>query len=161
MASQLVDRHAVIRMPKCEVVCDANVGEASRFNPRQRFSYPIGRGRDGQEVDVSQLPGHGSGVSDMLYLTDLQEGWAQVENQRLGIALRFEFDLKVFRHCWLYMEFGGNKGFWAWGRHNTICLEPFSSWPAILSNAIEQGTELRLGPREKLEAWLRVTALTV
>lgn len=161
LASQFVDRHATIRMPNCQVVCDANVDQASRFNPGQCFPWPIGRARNGQEVDVSKLPGHGTGVSDMLYLTDLEEGWAQVENEKLGMAFRLDFDTKVFRHCWLYMEFGGNKGFWSWGRHNTICLEPFSSWPAILCNAIQQRTELRLGPREKLDTWLRVSALKI
>jgi len=160
-APHFVDRHAVIRMPKCEVVCDPNVDAVSRFDPLQRFPWPTGKGRSGQEVDVSQLPGIGSGVSDMLYLTELQEGWAQIDNPKLGAGFRMDFDLNVFRHCWLYMEFGGNQGFWAWGRQNTVCLEPFSSWPAILPNAIKQGTELRLGPREHLDAWLRAGVVNV
>jgi len=160
-SSQFVDRHAIIKMPACEVVCDANVVEVSRFEVGQRFPWPVGKGRSGQDVDVAKLPGHGSGVSDMLYLTELAEGWAQIENEKLGLAFRMDFDVNVFRHCWLYMEFGGNKGFWSWGRQNTVCLEPFSSWPAMLPNAIGQGTELRLGPRQTLDAWLRASALRV
>ena len=95
----------------------------------------------------------------MLYLTDLPEGWAEVTNERHGLSFRFDFDVETFRHLWLYMEFGGNRGFWAWGRQNVICLEPFSSWPAILTEAIEQGTELRVKPRGKREAWLRASVL--
>jgi hypothetical protein len=112
-------------------------------------------------VDLSQLPGLSTGISDMLYLTRLKEGWAQIDNPKLGVGFRMDFDVNVFRHCWLYMEFGGNKGFWAWGRQNTVCLEPFSSWPAILPNAIQEGTELRLGPRERLNAWLRASAVAL
>jgi len=148
-------------MPRCEVVSDANVDAASRFDPRQRFPWPIGKARDGREVDLSRLPGIGSGISDMLYLTELEEGWAQIDNSKLGVGFRMDFDLNVFRHCWLYMEFGGNQGFWAWGRQNTVCLEPFSSWPAILPNAAEQGTELRLGPRAHLDAWLRAGVVSL
>ncbi|MGQ9729874.1 MAG: aldose 1-epimerase [Candidatus Zipacnadales bacterium] len=156
---QFVDHHAVLKMPKCEVVCDRNVGEVSRFEPGQRFPWPVGVARDGQETDLSRLPAHGSGISDMLYLTELAEGWAEIENEKQQLTFRFDFDVTTFRHCWLYMEFGGTKGFWAWGRHNTLCLEPFSSWPAILPNAIQQGTELRLGPRQRRETWLRASVL--
>lgn len=159
LSKTLIDQHAVLKMPKCEVVCDENVGEVSRFEAGQRFAWPVGRGRSGEDVDLSRLPAHGSGVSDMLYLTDLAEGWAEIGNERQKLSFRMDFDLETFRHCWLYMEFGGNKGFWAWGRHNLLCLEPFSSWPAILTNAIEQGTELRVKGRGRRETWLRASVL--
>jgi len=158
---QFVDEHAVLKLPKCEVVCDLNVDEVSRFDPGQRFPWPIGRARNGQDVDLSHVPAHGSGISDMLYLTELSDGWAEIVNRKQGLSFRMDFDHEVFRCCWLYLEFGGNKGFWSWGRQNMVCLEPFSSWPAILSNAMKQGTELRLGPRGKRKAWLRAAVTEV
>jgi len=160
-SSEFVNEHAVLKMPNCKVVSDLNVDEASRFEPGQQFPWPTGRARNGHDVDLAQLPAHGSGISDMVYLTELEEGWAEILNRKLGLSFRFDFDRETFRCCWLYMEFGGNKGFFGWGRLNTIALEPFSSWPAILANATAQGTELRIAPRGKRKAWLRATVTEV
>lgn len=161
ISSHFANDDAVLKMPKCEVVCDLSVDEISRFDPGQRFPFPVGRARSGEAVDISKIPARGSGVSDMLYLTELAEGRAEILNHKVDLNFRLDFDVETFRHCWLYMEYGGSKGFWSWGRNNTLCLEPFSSWPAMLHNAIEQGTELRLPARGRREAWLRASVLPV
>ncbi len=156
-SSRFANKDAVIRMPECEVISDLGVDEVSRFDPGQRFPWSVGRGRDGSAVDLAQVPARGSGISDMVYLTELAEGWAEIHNRARDVTFRMDFDVETFRHCWLYMEYGGNKGFWAWGRQNSLALEPFSSWPAMLHNSVEQGTELRLPARGKRTAWLRAS----
>lgn len=140
------------------VVVDPNVEDDSRFEPDQRFPWPVGVGRDGGEVDASVVVPPEARVNDMLYLTDLREGWWAVTSgpQKLGFGM--SFDLATFPHIWLWMPLGGSWGSPSWGRHYTMALEPFSSYPAILTNAIEAGTQLVMEPGEQRSTWLRAVA---
>jgi len=156
---QFVDQDTELRLPPCEAVVDLNVDEASRFDPGQHFPWPVGRARDGSDVDVARFPPRDARISDMLYLTDLSEGWAELVNHRRGVGLRLDFDLQTFSCLWAWLEFGGNRGCPSWGRYYAVALEPFSSWPAILTKAMENGTELRLPPRATRRTWLAASVI--
>ena len=140
------------------VVVDADVGDGSRFAPGERFAWPVGLGRDGREIDVSVVVGPEARIDDMLYLTDLEEGWWAVTSRQRRVGFGISFDLATFRHIWLWMPLGGSWGGPSFGRHYTLALEPFSSIPAILSNAIAAGTQLVMEPGEQRSAWLRAVA---
>ena len=68
------------------------------------------------------------------------------------------FDLETFRHIWCWMPLGGSWGAPSFGRHYTLALEPFSSYPAILTNAMAAGTQLVMEPGEVRHTWLRAVA---
>lgn len=140
------------------VVVDADVGDGSRFAPGERFAWPVGLGRDGREIDVSVVVGPEARIDDMLYLTDLEEGWWAVTSRQRRVGFGISFDLATFRHIWLWMPLGGSWGGPSFGRHYTLALEPFSSIPAILSNAIAAGTQLVMEPGEQRSTWLRAVA---
>ena len=140
------------------VVVDPNVTDESRFAPDQRFPWPVGVGKDGGEVDASIVVPPHARVNDMLYLTDLREGWWAVTSQRRKLGFGISFDLDTFPHIWLWMPLGGSWGSPSWGRHYTLAMEPFSSYPAILTNAIETGTQLVMEPGEQRSTWLRAVA---
>jgi len=109
-------------------------------------------------VDLSVVAPPEAKVDDMTYLTDLEEGWWAVTSRSLRLGFGISFDLDTFRHIWLWMPLGGSWGGPSFGRHYTLALEPFSSYPAILTNAIEVGTQLILEPGEQRSAWLRAVA---
>lgn len=140
------------------VVCDPNVGKKSRFEPEQRFEWPVGISRHGQAVDLSVVPSPEAAVDDMVYLTDLESGWWAVTSQTMRLGFGISFDLETFRHIWLWMPLGGSEGWPSFGRFYTLALEPFSSYPAILTNAIEAGTQLQMDPGETRRTWLRAVA---
>ena len=140
------------------VVVDPNVVEHCRFAPDQRFEWPVGIGRGGDEVDASSVVGPEARVNDMLYLTDMEDGWYAVTSQTKRLGFGMSFDVKTFPHIWLWMPLGGSWGSPSFGRHYTLALEPFSSYPAILANAIEAGTQLVLEPGEQRSTWLRAGA---
>ncbi|MEA3402645.1 MAG: DUF4432 family protein [Armatimonadota bacterium] len=140
------------------VVCDPSVGDESRFAPEQRFDWPVGTTRGSEEVDLSVVPPPEERVDDMLYLTDLEAGWWAVTSQIRELGFGISFDLETFRHIWMWMPLGGSDGYPSFGRFYTMALEPFSSFPAILSNAIEAGTQLTMEAGEQRSAWLRAVA---
>ena len=44
----------------------------------KNYAWPFAEGKPGKEVDLSVLPERGT-LSEMLYLTDLSDGWYEVE----------------------------------------------------------------------------------
>lgn len=128
-------------------------------DPESRFTRPWSGPLplvDG--VEVLRLPGQGEVISDMLYLTDLAEGFYAITNTHLGVGFGLSFDPELFRCLWFWIACNAPRKAPFWGRSYTVALEPFTSWPAILSNAIERGTALRLGPHESIRTRLEASA---
>ena len=94
----------------------------------------------------------------MSYLTDLEEGWYALTNRNRQVGIGMSFDLNTFRHLWCWQNLGGEMEWPFWGRCYVMAVEPFSSIPAILSNAIEAGTQLTIQPGETRTSWIRAVA---
>ena len=61
-------------------------------------------------------------------------------------------------YLWYWQEFGATEGYQWYGRPYTTGLEPFSSYPTNgLAEAVENGTALTFGPRERHAFWLRAS----
>jgi galactose mutarotase-like enzyme len=130
-----------------------------RVKGGKRHAWPFAEGVAGGEIDLSVLPEKGT-MSEMLYLTDLSEGWYEVENPGKGLGLRVEWDLELMPYLWFWQEYGAS-GFYPWyGRHYNIGLEPFSSYPTNgIEEAIENGSALHLDARETRRFSLQVEVL--
>jgi galactose mutarotase-like enzyme len=141
------------------VVVDG-AGPQSHFEPGTEFAWPVGPGKNGKPWDISRISPPEERVSEMTYLTDLQAGWYAITNRRRKVGFAMAFDTNVFRHLWCWQNLGGEMQWPFWGRCYVMAVEPFSSIPAILTNAIAAGTHLTLRPGETLTAWLRAGAYT-
>ena len=86
---------------------------------------------------------------EFVYVTDLREGWAGLRRPD-GAALRMKFDLKVFPHCWVFMDFGGWRGLY------TVVIEPCTNWPKDLAQAAAEGRCASLPPGGVLETAVEV-----
>jgi hypothetical protein len=133
-------------------------GPASHFDSNIEFPWPVGPGKDGKPWDISRVTPPEDRVSEMTFLTDLQAGWYAVTNRRRKVGFAMSFDTSIFRHLWCWQNLGGEMEWPFWGRCYVMAVEPFSSIPAILTNAIAAGTQLTVGPGETLTAWLRAGA---
>jgi hypothetical protein len=129
--------------------------EGRRVRGGTKYTWPFAEGESGGEVDLSVLPEPGT-IGEMLYLTDLSEGFYEVENQKKGLGLRVGWDVGQMPYLWFWQEYGAS-GFYPWyGRHYNIGLEPFSSYPTNgLEEAVDNGTALSLGARERRRFSLR------
>ena len=53
------------------------------------------------------MPGPEAGSHDDVYLTDLAEGWVEVESPATGLAFRLDFDAALFRWLISWQPYGG------------------------------------------------------
>ncbi|HJQ28138.1 MAG TPA: DUF4432 family protein [Rubrobacter sp.] len=133
--------------------------EGRRVKRDRRYAWPFAEGESGGEVDLSVLPEAGT-MGEMLYLTDLTDGWYEIENPKNGLGLRVGWDVSLMPYLWFWQEYGAS-GFYPWyGRHYNIGIEPFSSFPTNgLQEAVENGTALSIEGRERLRFSLQVEVI--
>jgi hypothetical protein len=81
--------------------------DTARLEPAQREPWPRARLRSGGTVDLSVVPGPDTGSHDDVYLRELEDGWAVVENPRIGLAFRLDWDPEVFRSLISWQPYGG------------------------------------------------------
>ncbi len=128
-----------------------------RVAPDQRPAWPLAATPDGGTIDLSVLPPRGT-LGEIVYLTNFKDGWYEVEHPGKGVRFRVEWDAATMPYLWYWQEFGASEAYPWWGRHYNIGLEPFSSYPTNgLAEAVENGTALSFGLREKRSFWLRTT----
>jgi hypothetical protein len=130
--------------------------DGRRVKGGNSYTWPFAEGVSGGEVDLSVLPKRGT-MSEMLYLTDLSEGWYEVEDPDRRLGLRVEWDPETMPYLWFWQEYGAS-GFYPWyGRHYNMGLEPFSSYPTDgIEAAVENGTALRVDAGEERRFSMRV-----
>lgn len=137
---------------------DAPFQPASRLPSNREFAWPLAKTIAGAEVDLSRVPGPAGRTADLAYLTGLREGWAAITNPARGVGFGFAFDPSVFRYVWLWQPYGGAWGSPWFGRVYACGVEPHSSWPVQgLSEAIKNGSALKLGPRQTLSTTIVAT----
>lgn len=122
----------------------------SRRKSLTPFAWPTA---DGRAVNVVPQP---DGTVDFFYLYDLSEGRMSLRSSTRGIELAYEFDPTMFRCCWLFASYGGFDG------HYTVILEPCTTMPISVNDAVRDGFCSRLAPAETLETrvLLRVSHIT-
>jgi galactose mutarotase-like enzyme len=79
------------------------------------------------------------------WATDLSAGWLALTDtaSRRGVAIAF--DPAVFRHAWLWQVYGG------WRGHHHLALEPWSSHPQQVEDAVDAGQARVLEPGASME----------
>jgi galactose mutarotase-like enzyme len=153
-----LDGSCLLQCAAGRVVVDASGGETSRLPAGAEFPWPLGKTRDGADLDLGRVPPPEQRATEMAYLTDLSAGWYALTNQRLQVGFGMAFDTNVFRHLWCWQSLGGDFGAPWFGRAYVMAVEPFSSIPAVLTQAIKAGTQLHIGPGESISTWLRACA---
>jgi hypothetical protein len=98
-------------------------------------------------LDMSRVQDITAGVNCGHYLTDLEAGWFAVESAGSGIV--FDFPLEQCPHLWLWLVYGGWRGY-----HHAI-VEPWTSYPVNLAEAVQQERSRRLLAREKFTVTIR------
>ena len=118
--------------------------DTARLVPGQRSSWPNARLRSGDEIDLSVVPGTEADSHDDVYLTDLEDGWVEVENPRLGLAFRLEWDPAVFRWIISWQPYGGARAMPLAGAY-ALGVEPWVTRRS-LAGAVEAGEAIALDP---------------
>lgn len=115
-----------------------------RVTTPPHFSWPLAPQANGQAIDMSVVPPI-DGTRDFVYVRDLSDGWCALRRTQHGIGFGLTFPTSVFNSVWLFMTFGG------WRGYATVVLEPCTTVPKDLNAAIRAGTARRLATGASLE----------
>jgi hypothetical protein len=130
--------HCVLGSPFLEAGCRLDVPartivtipevweDTARLAPDQRSRWPHARLRAGGSVDLRVVPGPEEGSHDDVYLTDLDSGFGEVSNARLGLAFRLDWDADVFRWVIAWQPYGGARAMPLAGAY-ALGVEPWIS----------------------------------
>jgi hypothetical protein len=114
--------------------------------PGQQYRWPmLGT------TDMTRVQSVSAGVFCGHYATGLRAGGYSVEfrGEDLGLAVRF--DREQCPWLWLWLVYGGWRGY-----HHVI-IEPWTSCPVNLSDAVRENTALRLQPGRTFASEISLT----
>lgn len=117
----------------------------------ERYQWPLLKGKHGI-TDMSVVKGISAGVACGHYATELEDGWFAVETS--GIGILYEFPLELCPHLWLWLVYGGWRGY-----HHAI-VEPWTGYPVNLDQAVKDGRANRLFPGTTFAVTVRCTTYT-
>jgi hypothetical protein len=150
----------------CRVDIPAATGSTSRPAPMNtsalefpsEFDWPHAPLANGGTTDLSIVPGPDEGRLEWACLKELREGWYGITNgsRRVGFGMRW--DVGVFPFVWYWQCWGGEPDYPWWGRHYNCALEPWTSWPDGLDNAMANGTSRVLDGNATVETRLIAVA---
>ncbi|MDP1720854.1 MAG: DUF4432 family protein [Candidatus Nanopelagicaceae bacterium] len=134
-------------------------GPTYRFKPETESTWPMVLSNDGEEVDVS-IFGADDGTDGHLILGPMKDALVLFRNHSLSADIKVGWNAKTFPYCWVWMVLGGIKDWPLWGKERLITIEPFSSPVISLTDAIANGTALKLGAYESMQTWVSFTVQT-
>jgi len=146
-----ISSDCVIKIKKAKIIVAKGDGKSFSNLKQTEGLWPFVEGVDGKKVDISRCPGENDKVSDVIFLTELQDNNYEIINEKLKIGFRLEFPISIFRNLWFWRVAKGSFNYPWYGRTYNIALEPFSSLP-VLSEAIKRGDNLSLEPWKNLKA---------
>lgn len=153
-----IDETCRVDVPDCSIITLGEYTPAtSRLRADQTSRWPIAEATDGTQIDLSHIPGPESSASDMVFLSEMSDGWFAVTNtaRRVGFAMRYPVD--VFKRLWFWQVYRGARDYPFWSSTYNIALEPCTSLP-VLCRAVERGEAMRLGAGESLDIEMAAVA---
>jgi galactose mutarotase-like enzyme len=121
--------------------------------PGQCYSWPILMTANGQQ-DMSRVHGKEAKLFCGHYATDLEAGWYAVEDAATGQGFLLKFPADTCPYLWMWLVYGGWRGY-----HHVI-VEPWTSYPVHLAEAVKQQTNRRLEPGETFSVEVQATIYT-
>ena len=150
----------VIRIKKALISVGQGDGKSFTNLKNTAGIWPLVEGSSGKNtVDISICPAEKDNVSEVMFLSGLEDGNYEIFNNKLKVGFRLEFPLNIFRYIWFWRIAGGSYNYPWYGRNYNIALEPFSSLPG-LDEAVRRGDQLKLNPGENLKASIKASITT-
>lgn len=127
---------------KGRVVNPAN----SRFKQSEEFNWPVI-----ENSDVSFVSPYNHSM-DFFYLYDIQQAKMQLVNSSSSHLFEYSYDKKVFPYQWYFASYG------AFLDHYTAILEPASTMPVSVNEAMESGQCSVLDPGGEINTVVHIYA---
>ncbi|MBV8809858.1 MAG: hypothetical protein JO033_14390 [Acidobacteriaceae bacterium] len=119
-------------------------------SPGQRYNWPHIETPEGN-VDMSRVQRVSAGVFCGHYALELHAGVYGVQFGGTGLALVVRFPVEQCPCLWMWLVYGGWRGY-----HHAI-IEPWTSYPVNLAEAVKNGTHRSLAPGQTFCTEISVT----
>lgn len=130
---------------------DPKFATSSILAPGESFQWPNANVA-GRKMDLSTVPSQSDGFCELIYLKDLKAGWYAVVDEQKEVGFGLSWPLDVFPNIWFWLVYGKAPGYPWWNRVTCIALEPWTSIPNNLNEAIKQGNQLVVKGGESISA---------
>ena len=143
--------HAALNIrPGDKIITDARKARIvdpaySRFQNIEEFRWP-----QIEDTDASLIPTNDN-TMDFFYLYDITEPEMKLEGVD-GSLFSYKYDKKIFPYQWYFASYGGFLN------HYTAVLEPCSSMPLSVTEAIRAGQCSVLEPGEEINTTVHIYA---
>ena len=135
-----LDSSCVIDLPPCKVTTLGSLDQGSRLAEHSEGTWPAFKLRNGEDVDLSKIPGPESRSHDISFLSEFEEGWYALRSQSQVVGIGLAWDARIFPWMWYYQVFRGAPDYPFWGEEYLISLEVATSMGLKFSDAISNGT---------------------
>jgi hypothetical protein len=115
------------------------------------------KGRNGETIDISLLPGPEARSHDFVRLEELTDGWFAIVNPERAVGFGLRWDVAVFPVLGYWQLFHGGPDYPWYGMNYLAALEPAVELPS-LEEAAGRGTALTLEPGVPFETEFEATA---
>ena len=120
--------------------------EYSRFKSTTPFDWPVIEG-----VDASKVPAQ-NGTVDFYYLFESGKGEMSMISPQNNSRFTYYYDPKVFPYLWYFASYGGFLD------HYTAILEPCTTMPISVNEAMKLNQCSFLKPGESIRTWVSIYA---
>lgn len=136
-------------------VTDASSGH---LPPNESFAWPAGSDRDGNAVDLEQLPGLGK-TACFGYLTDFETPFFSLTNRMLNLGVAVRWSGELLPHAWYWQERQATAGYPWFREMDVVAVEPASNFPGVGVTELRQAGRcpLTLAPRNARTALVEMT----
>ena len=124
--------------------------ESSILEPGKEFDWPIAISEKGP-IDLSIVQSSNTGIADLIYIKELQSGWYAVMDPESQLGIGFTWPKDIFPYIWFWFVYGRAPGYPWWNRAYCMALEPWTSIPNNLDQAIERDMTKVIKGGEKIK----------
>ncbi len=134
---------------------------SSALEPGREFDWPIASpARAGAPIDLSVVKGPSAGFGELIYLKELSAGWFAVLDPEKKLGVGLAWPVEMFPYLWLWQVYGKAPGYPWYDRAYVVALEPWTSIPNNLNQAIATGNQKFIKGGETLRVSLTATVIT-
>lgn len=149
-----LDESCVIDVPPCRVKIPSYLDDSSRLEAEQDSPWPVAKLRHGGETDLSKIQGPSSGSQDLAFLYGLSDGWYALRSESRGLGIGLAWDPKIFSWVWFWQLYRGGRDYPWWRSQYVVAIEPVTSLATRFSDAISNGTALRVAGQATVQTEL-------